>query len=242
MVWDVVIDEPLLVRLATVRERIGRAARRAGRYAEAITLVAVTKTLPAEHVRMAALAGITDLGENKVQEATAKITALGGIPSLRWHLIGHLQRNKAKHAVELFDVIQSVDSLELATTLARHAAGRERALDVFAQVNVSGETSKSGFAPSEVARQAVSLAALPRLRWRGLMTIAPEGAGDPQLRTVFAATRRLHQELVGIFDPNAWDALSMGMSDDFEIAIEEGATHVRVGRALFGERTVGAQA
>lgn len=241
MVPTTSVIETLSTRLAEVRARIERAAARADRPATAITLIAVTKTMPAETVHAAALAGMTDVGENRVQEATDKIAALASDPPIHWHLIGHLQRNKAKQAAALFESIHSIDSRDLAQALSTAAAANGRTLQAFLQVNVSGEASKSGFTPEEVRQCAAELATISNLHWRGLMTIAPAGADEPTLRSIFAATRGLQQDLAGIFDPADWNALSMGMSDDFEIAIEEGATHVRVGRALFGERTLTAQ-
>jgi pyridoxal phosphate enzyme (YggS family) len=142
-----------------------------------------------------------------------------------------------RRAVELFPVIQSIDNLALATTVSQEAMRVAKTVDVFAQVNVSGEASKSGFTPSEFLDAARALAELPALHWRGVMTIAPEGASAAALHAVFAATRSLSGDVREQFRGHAWDALSMGMTNDFEIAIEEGATHVRVGRAIFGERT-----
>jgi pyridoxal phosphate enzyme (YggS family) len=233
------LQEQMATRLAAVHQGIALAATRAGRPATAVTLIAVSKTMDAATVRAAALAGIGDLGENKVQEAAAKIAELSDV-SLRWHLIGHLQRNKAKRAAELFDMIHTIDSLELATALSHHAAGRARPLQVLAQVNVSGEATKEGFDPRTLRDEAAALAALPHLQWRGLMTIAPATDDEAPLRAVFAATRRLQEELAAGFG-DGWDALSMGMTNDYPLAIAEGATHVRVGRAIFGERTVAGQ-
>jgi pyridoxal phosphate enzyme (YggS family) len=224
-------------RVREVRERIARAAERGGRPASAVTLIAVTKTIDAARVREAARAGITDVGENRVREAAEKVEALADLPALRWHLIGHLQRNKARRAVSAVTVIHSIDTLVLAEDVGRHAIPAGKVMDVFAQVNISGEASKSGFAPDELRRRAEVLAAVPGLRWRGLMTMAPEGADEAAQRALFGATRRLHAELAPAFGP-AWDALSMGMSNDYVAAIEEGATHVRIGRAIFGERPV----
>jgi len=224
-------------RVAAVRVRMEAAAARGGRDPASVTLIAVTKTLSPETVRAAALTGLREIGENKVQEACAKRGELLDQPALHWHLIGHLQRNKARRAVETFDTIQSVDSLALATVLSDHAAARGSEMEVFAQVNISGEATKSGFSSEQFADQSAMLARLPALRWRGVMTIAPEGADEQGLRAVFGVTRGLRDAAVGVFSPTYWNALSMGMTSDFEIAIEEGATHVRVGRAIFGERT-----
>ena len=237
MVETIGTAQKIAARAALIRARIDDAARRAGRDPAAVTLIAVTKTMSVETIRAAALAGIRDIGENKVQEASLKVADLLDQPELRWHLIGHLQRNKARRAAETFSTIQSVDSPALAAALSGHIMERGRTLDVFAQVNVSGEAEKFGFPPSQFIEQAGRLAGLPGLHWRGLMTLAPEGAEEATLRAVFRATRQLGEEAASVFNPAHWNALSMGMSNDFEIAVEEGATHVRVGRAIFGERT-----
>lgn len=226
----------LAERIDLVRRRIVAAAARSGRNPDAVTLIAVTKTIGTHAIRSALLAGITDVGENRVQEAVGKRSALSEAPRARLHLIGHLQRNKARQAVGLFDVVHSVDTVAIAETIDRLAAETGRTLEVFAQVNISGESAKSGFAPGALLDAAPLLAAFSHLRWRGLMTIPPLAAGTGEVRAVFGATRMLQQDLAQFFAPDPWDALSMGMSDDFEIAIEEGATHVRVGRAIFGDR------
>lgn len=215
--------------LALVRERIRQACERVGRDPGSVTLVAVTKGLPVETIREAAALGITNVGENRVQEAAAKIAGWSG-DALRWHLIGHLQRNKAKDAVECFGAIHSVDSLALADELERQAAKRARSLDVFVQVNVSGETTKFGCRPGEASALARHLAGHPHLRLKGLMTLAPFGT-DPELaRPAFRELRLLRDTI------QASGLLSMGMSHDFEVAIEEGADLVRIGTAIFGER------
>jgi len=231
--------------IAAVQARIAAAARRAGRDPAEITLVAVTKTHPPELVAEAVAAGARALGENRVQEAASKIAALrAGHAELRWHLIGHLQRNKAKLAAELFDLVHSVDSLRLAEALARQVAPGRR-LPILLQVNVSGEASKEGFALPGGATSAALLAllpeleqlvALPQLEVRGLMTVAPMVADPEQARPVFKALRELRDELARRLPTARWDQLSMGMTDDFEVAISEGATIVRVGRAIFGAR------
>jgi pyridoxal phosphate enzyme (YggS family) len=220
--------------LAEVRARIADAARRAAHDPASVTLVAVSKTVSLDRLCGIEGAGITDLGENRVQEATEKIEALGA--AFRWHLIGHLQRNKARRAVELFDLIHSVDSLELAAALNRHAQSLGKRQRVLLQVNVSGEESKGGFSPDGVREAAAQLAGMLSLQPEGLMTIAPLGVDERRLRGVFGALRGLHGELAPCFDRLTWRHLSMGMTDDFEVAIEEGATLVRIGRALFGER------
>jgi len=212
-------------RVANVRQRVERAAERAGRSPTEVTIVAVSKGFPPSAIEEAAAAGIAHLGENRVQEAAAKIPALGSLP-VTWHLVGHLQSNKAKTALELFDIIHSVDSLHLAEVLSQRAQGPQ---PVLLEVNVTGEASKFGFPPGEVASAAEAVARLPRLDLRGLMAVAPFGNDPETVRPVFRELRRLRDAL-GLRE------LSMGMTDDFEVAIEEGATLIRIGRAIFGER------
>jgi pyridoxal phosphate enzyme (YggS family) len=212
-------------RVAHVRQRVERAAERAGRSPAEVTIVAVSKGFPPSAIDEAMVAGITDVGENRVQEASAKIAELRGLP-VTWHLVGHLQTNKAKTALELFDIIHSVDSLHLAEVLSHRAQGP---LPVLLEVNVTGEASKFGFPPNEVDAAAETIARLPRLDLRGLMTVAPFVSDPETIRPVFRELRRLRDAL-GLVE------LSMGMTDDFEVAIEEGATLVRIGRAIFGER------
>jgi PLP dependent protein len=232
--------------IALVRARIHAAAAQAGRDPATITLVAVTKTHPPDRVAAAVAAGATDLGENRVQEAAAKIAALTELrPAPRWHLIGHLQRNKARLAAELFDLVHSVDSLRLAEALANHVPAGRR-LPILLQVNVSGEASKEGFAlaggpTNQPALSALlpaveRILALPALEVRGLMTVAPLVDDPEQARPSFHALRELRDELAERFPQANWAELSMGMTDDFAAAIAEGATIVRVGRAIFGAR------
>jgi len=212
-------------RLALVQERVARAAERAGRSPAEVTIVAVSKSFPAQAIEEAVAAGIAHIGENRVQEAAAKIPSLPHLP-VTWHMVGHLQTNKAKTALELFDIIQSMDSLRLAEALSRRA---DRPIPVLLEVNVAGEASKFGFSPREVIQAAEAVARLPHLNVCGLMTIAPLVSDPEEVRPVFRELRRLGDAL-GV------DELSMGMTDDFEVAIEEGATLVRIGRAIFGER------
>ena len=212
-------------RVAHVRQRVERAAERAGRSPADITIVAVSKSVSPQAIEEAVAAGIAHVGENRVQEAAAKIPGLRGLP-VTWHLVGHLQTNKAKTALELFDIIHSVDSLHLAEALSHRS---QRPLPVLLEVNVAGEASKFGFPPDEVAAAAQAVARLPRLDLRGLMTVAPFVKDPETARPVFRELRRLRDAL-GLAE------LSMGMSDDFEVAIEEGATLVRIGRAIFSER------
>jgi pyridoxal phosphate enzyme (YggS family) len=230
--------EEIRANLAAVEARIAAACARAGRSRDEVTLVAVTKTVPAADVDLAVAAGVTNVGENKVQEARDKQPLVGdrqsclsgqaGSPLLRWHLIGHLQSNKAKDAIRLFDVIQTVDSIELAERLARLAESASKRQDVLLQVNVGGEEQKSGAAPLDVAAIARRVQSLGALHLIGLMTIPPLGEAE-QMRPYFSQLRAMRDDL-------GLEQLSMGMTDDFEVAIEEGATIVRVGRAIFGSR------
>ena len=214
-------------------ERIADACARVGRDPRTVTLVAVSKTVPAERLRHAVDAGIRVFGENRVQEALAKIPE---VPDAGWHLIGPLQSNKARRALEAFEVIQSVDSVALATRLDRLAGelGMER-VPVLLQVNVDLDAAKAGFRPDDLAGAVGELAGLGRLDMRGLMTIGREVARPEEARRTFVALRELSGTLRDAW-PGLGPELSMGMSDDFPIAVEEGATIVRVGRALFGER------
>jgi pyridoxal phosphate enzyme (YggS family) len=212
--------------LEHVRERIARAAERSGRRAADVLLIGVSKTVDAERIRPAIEAGIAALGENRVQEAKAKVPALGR--GVAWHLIGHLQTNKVKDALELFDVIHSVDRLPLAEELERRAAAAGRNVEILVEVNLAAEPQKSGVLPDAVPRMLDEVAALPHLRVRGLMAIPPVGSPD-DARPLFRALRKLG-ETHGLAE------LSMGMSADYETAIEEGATMVRVGTAIFGPR------
>ncbi|MBI4343516.1 MAG: YggS family pyridoxal phosphate-dependent enzyme [Candidatus Omnitrophica bacterium] len=255
------MDSRLADSLAQVRARIAAAARRAGRDPCAITLVAVTKGLPAEAIREALALGLTDVGENRVQEARQKQIALGsrlkaagfGLepgasslePSVRWHLIGHLQRNKAREAVERFAMIHSVDSPSLIDALERAAAGKRpeppaqspEPRTIFLQVNVSGEDSKSGCRPDELRTLAAQVQRCAHLRLGGLMTMAPFSEDPQAARPWFDRLRRLRDELaVELGRPVETLRLSMGMSQDFEVAIEEGADLVRIGTAIFGMR------
>ena len=211
---------------AAVRARIAAACARAGRNVGDVTLVAVTKVFPADYVEQAIAAGIGDIGENRVQEARDKKPLVHG--SARWHLIGHLQSNKAKDAVRLFDVIQTVDSLDLGQKIARAAEAAGKRQEVLLQVNVGNEEQKSGALPADVPALVDALRAIDALDLRGLMAIPPVGSAEE--------TRRYFRELRALRDAVGVEQLSMGMSEDFEVAIEEGATIVRVGRAIFGSR------
>jgi pyridoxal phosphate enzyme (YggS family) len=221
----------IAANLALLEERIAAACRRAGRDRAEVRLVAVTKTFPATDVDAAIAAGMTDVGENKVQETREKRPSVQG--TVRWHLIGHLQSNKAKDAVQLYDVIQTIDSASLAERVARAAETAGKTQDVLVQVNVGREPQKSGVTPEETPALAKVIAAMPSLHLAGLMTIPPVGEAE-EMRPYFRELRAMRDDL-GLRE------LSMGMSDDFEIAIEEGATIVRVGRAIFGTRTAGSR-
>ena len=218
-------------RIAEVQDRIARAAARVGRSADEVTLVAVSKTVPRSVVDEAYALGLRDFGENRVIDCVEKYASpLPG--DARLHLIGQLQTNKAKPAVGLFDVVHSVDRPSLITTLERQASAHGRELDLLLQVNVAGEEQKAGCSPDDVCGLARQLLDTPSLRLRGLMTMAPLVDDAEAVRPVFRDLRLLRDRLaaeIGIELP--W--LSMGMTNDFEVAIEEGATHVRVGRAIF---------
>jgi PLP dependent protein len=213
--------------LARVRARIDTAAQRAGRDPSTVRLVGVSKTFPAEAVVAAVKAGLPDIGENRVQEAVVKAAAVSnfGIQPA-WHLIGHLQTNKVKAALALFKSIESLDSLHLAESLNRHAA---HPIEVLLEVNVAGEATKTGFSVEELPAAAHAVAGLSMLRLKGLMTVAPLADDPEDVRPVF---RRLCQMGEQLDLPE----LSMGMSGDYEVAIGEGATIVRIGRAIFGAR------
>lgn len=224
-------------RLAGVRERIIAAARRSNRSPESITLVAVSKTHPAKSVVQAIAAGLTDFGENRIQEAEAKIPAVGR-DAARWHLIGHLQSNKARRAVELFDTIHSLDSVGLARRLERVCIELEREqLPVLIQVDLGGEASKTGIDESNLSALVEVVGECGHLRLTGLMTLPPFFEDAEEVRPYFRRLRELRDDFraQGVFEQQSGE-LSMGMTHDFEIAIEEGATMVRVGTAIFGER------
>lgn len=222
--------QDLAVRLAEIRGRIEAAVQRGG-FAQRVTVVAVTKTHGPDTVRAAFEAGAPDIGENRVQEALAKMEAID-LP-VRWHLIGHLQRNKVKH-LERFVLLHSLDSARLADAVHEHGTRVGRSFDVLMQVNVSGERSKGGFEPEQLSEAADRLLGLSAVRVRGVMTMAPFDAGESELRQVFGAARAARELLASRGLPAL--ELSMGMSGDYEIAVEEGATMVRLGTTLFGAR------
>jgi PLP dependent protein len=219
--------------LISIRRRIEAACARAGRDPGSVTLVAVTKEHPPETVNEAAKLGLTLFGENKVQEAKAKIPLCSG--KLRWHMIGHLQSNKCRDAVDLFDMIQAVDSLSLAREMSKRAEHAGKAMPMLLEVNVMGEASKFGYRPEQLLADLSQLNTLPRLEVHGLMAVPPWKPDPEEVRPAFRRLRELKEraeQVLGAPLPH----LSMGMSGDFEVAIEEGATMVRLGTALFGPR------
>ena len=222
----------------TVMNRIASAAKRAGRDPASVRLVVVTKTVDVERIREAVAAGAVVLGENRVREAKEKIEKLGAIAS--WDLIGHLQTNKAKYAVKLFGLIHSVDNLELAKELDKQAAKIGKVQNVLIEVNIAGEASKAGMAVKNSPALVRDVAKLKNISIQGLMTIPPFSENPEDSRPYFRVLRELTESIAKENIPNAaMNELSMGMSGDFEVAIEEGATMVRVGAAIFGERRSG---
>jgi len=213
--------------LDRVRERIARAAERAGPSASDVLLVGVSKTVDVARIRQALEAGVPALGENRVQEAREKVSEIGR--PVPWHLVGHLQTNKVRDALELFDVIHSLDRLDLAKELDKRARARGRAVDALVEVNIAGEASKGGVGPDGLGELLDAVAALSSVRLRGLMAIPPEAKEPDESRVWFRALRKLGERY-------GFAELSMGMSGDFEVAIAEGATLVRVGTAIFGPR------
>jgi pyridoxal phosphate enzyme (YggS family) len=225
--------------IATIRERIAVAARRAGRPADEVALMAVTKTHPPARLREAYEAGLRLFGENRVQEFDGKAAGLSGLPAANWHMIGHLQSNKAGKAAELFCAVDSIDSLKLAEKLDAAARSLGKTVAVLIEINVGGEAAKSGVSPGSPELYELFSAAprLEALRFRGLMTVPPFTDDTEGARPYFHKLRKLRDTIAARKLPNVgMDVLSMGMSHDFEVAIEEGSTCVRVGTAIFGER------
>ena len=228
------IDMDLTANLESVRQRINAACGRVGRDPIGVVLQAVSKGQPPEAVAMVASLGVTLFGENRVQEAKAKIGQCAG--QLRWHLIGHLQSNKCRDAVHLFEMIQSVDRLTLAREIDKWAEKSAKAMPILLEVNVAGESSKFGYAPERLLAELVEINASPKIEIHGLMTVAPWTTDAEKVRPVFRKMRELKErceQALGAPLPH----LSMGMSGDFEVAIEEGSTLVRIGTALFGPRS-----
>jgi pyridoxal phosphate enzyme (YggS family) len=226
--------DPIAENIRRVRERIAQAARRSGRAEESVTLIAVTKTIAVARIAAAYAEGIRDFGENYVQEARAKI----GTPpldkdDLRWHFIGHLQTNKARDVLGRFALLHSVDSLALATALDKRAQATGQSADILLEVKLDPSATKFGFAPEATLEAAAQICALPGLRLCGLMGMAPFTADPEAARPAFRQLHSLFRQLPAA----AQQSLSMGMTGDFEVAIEEGATHVRIGTAIFGPRS-----
>jgi PLP dependent protein len=228
----------LAARFAHVRAQIVAAAQRCGRAADEVKLIAISKTHPSSAVKDLIELGATDIGENRVQEAESKISEVGH-DEARWHLVGHLQANKARRAVDLFDVIHSLDSIDLARRLERLCLEKQReSLSVLIQVDLGHEETKSGIEEAELGELAETLASLARLQFVGLMTLPPFFENPEHSRPFFRRLRELRDELAGrgMFGDRKGE-LSMGMTHDFAVAIEEGATMVRIGTAIFGKRS-----
>jgi len=224
-------------RVEQIQKRISAAAEKAGRSPDEIRLVAVSKAKPGASVQMALDAGLDLFGENYIQEAREKVNALSA-SGAQWHFIGHLQSNKAKYAVKLFDLIHSVDSLKLARELNKQAARIDKVQPVLVQVNISAETTKSGTSREEAVDLATAISDLPNLSLQGLMTMPPFFDDPDRARPYFHELRQLRDHIRSLAIPGVtMDELSMGMTGDFEAAISEGATLVRIGTAIFGERS-----
>jgi len=213
--------------LERVRERVAKAAERAGRRPSDVLLIGVSKTVEVARIRQAIEAGVAALGENRVQEAKEKVAEIGR--PVPWHLIGHLQKNKVRDALELFDVVHSLDRLDLVKELDKRARAHNRTVDALVEVNLAGEASKGGVSADGLGALLDAVAAMPSVKVRGLMAIPPEAKEPDDSRVWFRALNKLGERY-------GFAELSMGMSGDFEVAIEEGATLVRVGTAIFGER------
>lgn len=219
--------------LDTLKHRLHEAAERCGRSAQTVKLMAVTKSFPKEYMQIAHQGGITLFGENRVQEAVEKYRGL----NLDLHLVGHLQRNKARKAAETFSCVQSIDKLETAKSLQQHCSNMDKKMDILLEVNTSGEESKFGFRNTEELISVLEqIMEMDTMRIRGLMTIGPFTGDTKRIQAAFAGLRSLFQELKKRYPELNLDTLSMGMSGDFEIAVEEGSTLIRIGTALFGAR------
>jgi pyridoxal phosphate enzyme (YggS family) len=224
-------------RISAVRARIAAAAARAGRDPAGVELLGASKEMPPERLRLAVAAGLRHLGENRVQEARGKVEALADLePRPTWHMIGHLQSNKARHAVRLFEWVHSVDSVALAGELDRRRDGVGRPLQVLVEVNTTGEDSKYGVTPEACLDVLAEVAGFANLRLRGLMTLGRWSPDPDEARASFRLLRELRDRARERYPELSLDHLSMGMSGDFEVAVEEGATWVRVGTAIFGPR------
>ncbi|MBN1366062.1 MAG: YggS family pyridoxal phosphate-dependent enzyme [Syntrophaceae bacterium] len=229
------MEANIAANIDKIRQRIAAAAARCNRLPDSIKLLAVSKTFSSFAVEQAINAGITAFGENYIQEAKEKINSIEKL--VEWHMIGHLQTNKAKYAVNLFKYIHSVDRLELAQEINKRAGLINRKINILIEINISGEKTKFGIAPIHAANLIRDISALENLSVKGLMTMAPYSENPENSRPYFAELRNLQQNIINEGIPGIqMENLSMGMTDDFEVAIEEGATIVRIGRAIFGER------
>jgi pyridoxal phosphate enzyme (YggS family) len=225
-------NDQIRENIAQIKVRIAAAAERSGRPADSVSLLAVTKNVPLTEIRMAADAGIKAIGESKIQDAKVKFFHLG--PNLSWHMLGHLQTNKVRQAAVIFDMIQSIDSTRLADALDREAGLIERHLDVLVEVNISGEIQKFGVAPDQALDLVRHLDGKSRLRVKGFMAMAPYVADPEIIRPLFRGLGQLFQRAKNeVKKPEQWTVLSMGMTNDFEVAVEEGATLVRIGTGIF---------
>lgn len=226
---------PIVDNIINIKQRIQKTCHKIGRDASEITIVAVTKTVPADEIRLAIKHGIQHIGENRIQEADEKFLQLGKIAT--WHLVGHLQSNKVKKAVELFDLIQSVDSLHLAQEISRRMVDSQREIDCLIEVNTSEETTKYGAAVDSVLNLIKQISLLPGIRIKGLMTVGAFLPDPEDVRPGFKLLKELGKEILkaGV-DKVDMKYLSMGMTNDFDVAIEEGSNMIRIGRAIFGER------
>lgn len=235
---DALSATEISANLTHIRGRIDQAAQRAGRSGDEVTLVAVSKTKPMAVIQAAYATGQRDFGENRLEELWEKVAAAQtlGLTEIHWHLIGTIQSRKTEQAVGPFTLLHAVDRVKIAQRLSRDAAAAGCVLSILLEVNVSGEATKQGFTPAEVLEAAGELLALPALHIAGLMTMAPLVAEPAAARPVFRALRELRDELRTAYPTGDWSQLSMGMTNDFEIAVEEGATLVRVGSAIFGSR------
>ncbi|MCB9116555.1 MAG: YggS family pyridoxal phosphate-dependent enzyme [Caldilinea sp.] len=238
MIQDRVRTAEIAANLADVRTRIGAAAERSGRRPDDVLLVAVSKTHPIEDIVAAMAAGQRDFGENRLEELWTKVEQARSLhlDAIRWHMIGNIQSRKTRDAVGPFVLIHSIDRAKIAARLSRDAEAAGNVMKVLVEVNVSGEASKHGFTPDELLAQAGELLALPGIDVAGLMTMAPFEAEPEATRPVFRALRSLRERLADAYPAGDWNELSMGMTNDFEVAIEEGATIVRIGSAIFGSR------
>lgn len=225
--------------LLRIRERVAHAADKSGRTPEEITIVAVTKAVHESVIRQAYQIGHRVFGENRIQEAIPKIEALDACFGINWHMIGHLQSNKVRKAVEKFAIIQSVDSLDLARKIARFCRESDRQIEILLEINVSGEASKSGLSPVNLMATSAEIENLSEIVPRGLMTVGPLTTDRRIIRKAFETLRECLEKVAasGIFGIN-FNILSMGMTDDYEIAVEEGSNMVRIGRGIFGERVI----